>query len=84
MVTQYLANISFISIVLDEAERLLEIDSVIEEDDDDDNDNSTQTTRLDAAEDDLVRNASRSAQTKTDNEEGMKCRLKNISIHVHD
>ena len=58
------------SIVTEEAERLLAIDSSIEEDDHDDDDDDSQTM-VDAAEEALVRNAARSAGTKTDVENGI-------------
>lgn len=64
-----------ISFLLDEAERLLEIDSVVDEDDDGhdgDDENTTQTTKVEAMEEDFVRNAIHSARTKTENEFGIE------------
>lgn len=62
-----------ISFRLDEAERLLEIDSVVDEDDaeEDDVGNSAEITKVDATEEEFVRDASHSAQTKTEHEFGI-------------
>ncbi|CAF3362122.1 unnamed protein product [Rotaria sp. Silwood1] len=62
-------NFIFTDIFVEEAERLLAIDSYREEDDEvEDKNESTRTSIVDVAEDALVRNASHSPGTKTDEE----------------
>ncbi len=62
----------YVDIFIEEAERLLAIDSLIEENDDDDDDNnSSQTTVADPGET-LIRIASHSVHTRGEEEHGMK------------